>query len=270
MPKEHDDKRARDILFRKFWSKDGWVNREIPLEDFEYAKQAGVMFDLVPFRHDDVVTGVIQLRSRIDKKRVAGAFLASLTSRRLEWRSALGSYAAQLNLVEHRFIHVGAGISCDSCSGRADDLVDPNVLSFERLKWGGVRHVDPYYAYFDLKWFDSFASPSPSADDVSTFRHVLQRVRALDPEARISNIEPSLRGLFPSNTAERRQLIEVLGLAGILIPAGRPNYFSSRPLLSEHEHAGSKNDWGFPTLWWRGTDGVNQVAVDFWFSEFGL
>jgi len=41
------DAKAQAILFRKFWSKDGWVNGDVDPANFEYAKRAGVMFDPV-------------------------------------------------------------------------------------------------------------------------------------------------------------------------------------------------------------------------------
>ena len=31
-----------------------------------------------------------------------------------------------------------------------DEHIDWNVLNFERLKWGGVRHGEPSYMAFDL------------------------------------------------------------------------------------------------------------------------
>jgi len=39
------DKKAKQILFKTFWSSSGWTdNRETPKEDYEYAISKGMMF----------------------------------------------------------------------------------------------------------------------------------------------------------------------------------------------------------------------------------
>ena len=76
----------------------------------------------------------------------------------------------------------------------------------------------------------------------------------------------ALAGVFPANVSERRQFIEILGLADILNPGSRPTFFDGCPPQVKREHPG-RGDWSYPVVWWRGRDGVNQAAVDFWFPE---
>lgn len=96
------DERAVRILKDTYWSSAGW--RHVPSvapEDFAHAKSHGVMFDPLTVTHDEVVSGALQAVAGTSQDKVVGAFLASLGSRRLELRSALGSYAVGRHMRFH-------------------------------------------------------------------------------------------------------------------------------------------------------------------------
>lgn len=62
-------------------------------EQIALAKKEGYLFDYPAYKtHEETLAGVSSLLARIDPKDVANAFLFSLSTRRLEYRSALGSY----------------------------------------------------------------------------------------------------------------------------------------------------------------------------------
>jgi hypothetical protein len=148
------DARALRILFDTHWSSQGWkAERSTSPEDLAYAVHAGVMFP-EPLRtsHDDLGARTRRLASTVDGKCVAQAFLSSLSTRRLDLRSALGSYAVARLLPDHTFTRKGHLCAvCGYPDGVSD--VDLNVLSFERHKWGGVRRDDLSYIQFDLDAF---------------------------------------------------------------------------------------------------------------------
>ena len=81
------DKKAKKILFNTYWSSKGWKDeseRCTSQEDFEYAKQKGLMFDRITISHDECVKKVVKLANSITQEQVAKAFLCSLSTRRLE------------------------------------------------------------------------------------------------------------------------------------------------------------------------------------------
>jgi hypothetical protein len=80
---------------------------------------------------------------------VAAGFTYSLATRRLDLRSALGSYAATVNLRPHPYTPWD-GVTCGVCGTGQHTLFDINSLNFARFKWGGVGHLLPEYAGFDL------------------------------------------------------------------------------------------------------------------------
>ena len=83
------DKKAKNILFKTYWSARGWKSDKVtdPL-DFDYAKA-----DRLDLNHDQCVNDVLALRERISAAKAARAFLSSLASRRLDWRSGLASFS---------------------------------------------------------------------------------------------------------------------------------------------------------------------------------
>ena len=164
-------KRALKILFDTYWCPNGWRSAgtldwtpTTPAADFDYAIEAGAMFPPCVLRHDDVMRRLGTLRAEIRPRDVGDAFVASLSSKLPSLRSALGSFAVMQHLPFHSYkLPVGW---CGIC-GAADDKTaqDLSLLSFERHKWGGVRHENPLYAAFDLERVRVEEGDPPSTED---------------------------------------------------------------------------------------------------------
>ncbi len=259
---------ASEILFRRYWSAKGWHKGEISAAEFAYAKKTGMMFDPIDASHDGIVENALAIRDSITPETVANAFLFSLPSRRLDLRSALGSYSALLHLTPHRYKQISGRIDCAICGAYLKSPgTDINILNFERHKWGGVRHADPLYASLDLEWFRSAHVPSSGTEGSEILRHAFAKIRDLGPGARPGDAEVAIQGLFASSKAERRIVIDILGLAGVLAPTNLPNFFSSYPECVYRKQPTNKNDWKYPVLWWRGSDGIGEEAMRFWFPN---
>src|SRR4029453_1871078 len=96
------DRRIVRMLLDSYWNSDGWRGDVPP--PAEAAGAAGIMFDR-PWvaGHDEVgeVARAAAVRLGIDE--VSDAFLAGLTAKRMDLRSALGSYAVARHLPAHGF-----------------------------------------------------------------------------------------------------------------------------------------------------------------------
>ena len=273
------DKQAREILLQTFW-KDGWIrdaDRSISPDDFAYAKRMGYMFDPIKLSHDQVVSQLIEERSRVGRTAASDAFLASLGSRRLDLRSALGSYAFAANFPRHEIAVTPATTvpsgarRCEWC-GLYEHLIpaeiDLNALNFGRHKWGGVRHDSPTYAWLDLSLFRKEPLQKPAAADKQIMNRIIETAHSMEPGATVSNLEKALAGTFKSSKAERRVLIEILAVCGVLQPRNRSGYFGEFTFDYEREHTGQHlNDWGYPAIWWRGSDGVSESALAAYFPD---
>lgn len=274
------DKKAKKILFQSYW-KNGWLDskeRVTSLQDFQYAKEKGVMFDPITISHDDCVTRIIELVSQITEDEIACVFLRSLSTRQLELRSGIASWFVAKHFSPHSYTPVVLGESyedgevshisytCGICRDFMYGVIgdeyykdeDLNVLNFERMKWGGVRHGQLLYTLFDLEQLhkESFQE-EPTTEDVTILRDILRVIEESAPTDFPGTLRDRLSAVpnFKSSKAERSRLIEVLACIGVLKPS---TY--SRPIKGKH-------DWTYAT-YWRGEDKYDVKTVHRLFGKY--
>lgn len=261
------DERAVNILFNAYWGPKGWKSGNgVTREDVEHAKRCRVMFDAVRVTHDDVQAWVEESVKGVSRDEVAAGFVASLTSHRLDLRSALGSYAIASKMPHHAEVADAFGIRCAECdfapSAGRENL---NVLNFERLKWGGVRHADPIYQALDLELFAEAERLRPTSADLAALRTVLDVAAAMPPKARAGKLEAAIAAIIPGDKTERRTFIDILGICGVLQSRRVPGFRSRWVPASERADPPGWGDWKYPAGWWCGADGVDTEAVRWWF-----
>ena len=101
------DKRAKNILFETYWSSKGWKDeRTTAPDDFIYAKEKGLMFNPLTISHDDCIDQIIEIVNSISSDQVVKAFLSSLSTRRLDWRSGIASYYIAKLIIPHKYTPV--------------------------------------------------------------------------------------------------------------------------------------------------------------------
>jgi hypothetical protein len=257
------DPRARQILFDTFWSPAGWKReRSTPSADLEYAIAAGYMF---PSRsaetHQRQVERAIEARDGVSLADAASAFVASLGSRALAQRSALGSLASIRHLSPHPVrppTH-----HCGDCGAGEDRVLDLDAFSFERQKWGGVRHGDVGYAAFDLELFGRSDQVEGSDGDAAILNAILDAARTSEADDRPRDLEQRIAPLFPSNKAEREVVLAILAACGVFASSDHPGLMDVWVPIVDREPPPkpSKNDWQYPMFWWRGSLGVNEQAA---------
>jgi hypothetical protein len=262
------DPKAVTILFHTHWGPKGWKKTnwmDISPGDFDYAVSKGVMFPPIALRHDDAFESLRDIAANLQPVALGEAFLFSLSTRNLAYRSALGSYAACAWMPAH--VHSGPSV-CQICGEHENrrGFEDLNPLNFERLKWGGVRHNDLFYQLFDLREFKKLAAVKATPRDRAIFRRILEAASSLPYDVWCGELEKALSGLFPSSKAERRMLLQILSYCGIIAPTGRPGYFRAWPAMRQRaERPVSNTDWTYPIVWWQGRHGYNRPAIECYF-----
>lgn len=264
------DKRALKILLDTFWSPSGWKSgtRGKPsVEDFEYAKSKGLMFDPVPIGHPEALDWLSNSIKKLNRRQVADAFLASLSTRRLDWRSALGSYAVFQHFPPHD--PDGYNSRCEVCGqylNSADQ--DFNVLNFERFKWGGVRHDQVVYAAMDLGLFLKESAPTPIANDIQIFHNILTAIRKAPPNVTSGALHSMFASTLKSNKAERDVCVGILGFCGILATPAHPGFSERFVPFSERELPSRRFvDMAYPACWWQGGFGINESQLEAYFGH---
>jgi hypothetical protein len=218
------------------------------------------MFEPEVLSHEDVVDRLLLAVAKTRLSTVTSAFLASLSTRRLDWRSALGSYTIGQYLPPHNFAPQDG--HCTECGERAQTGYDWSLLNFERLKWGGIRHDQPSYIAFDLEQFAIIPLPTPMTKDVDILSEIIQVAERMPPESGPRDLESALSKVLPSNQSEREALLQILGYCGVLEDPKHPGFvqhfvpYSQRQLPNVH-----RLDWSYPICWWRGAYGVNAEAL---------
>jgi hypothetical protein len=254
-----------------FWTPQGWRRHPAwpSLDVMSAAIEAGVMFGARTGDHDSWVSAARAAADSTTIEEISDAFLASLTSRRLDLRSALGSYAVARFLPEH-VADYSPGWCCAICGQIRPAEAEPaelNVLSFERFKWGGVRTDDIEYVAFDLEQFARAPRLSPTSDDIGVGRRLITQLRQLPPGTTAAQAVRYLK-MLPGNKAERDVVIGILGVCGILETATHQGYANSYVSKRDRQLPGRRHvDQDYPACWWTAEDGVNDEALQIFLPQ---
>lgn len=202
--------------------------------------------------HDGWVEAARAAVARVSAKEIEAAFLTSLTSRRLDLRSALASYVVARGLPEHSFTARSGSQQCAICGLYAEAAAeDLNVLNFERFKWAGVRRDSIVYVAFDLQQFLRAPRPEVRTEDADlgrTILDVLNNFSARDDGS-------SSRSSAPVPERQRGRARCSAGHPGSL----RNPRFSRAPRPRPRVRAGDRAALTAPTL--RG-QGLSRLLVD--------
>ncbi|GAA1841812.1 hypothetical protein GCM10009687_03970 [Asanoa iriomotensis] len=245
-------------LFEMFWTSEGWRDQPLPLSDV--AVEAGLMFvEPRTLCHDEWVAAARAAAASLDVGEVSNAFLASLSTRRLDLRSALGSYAIARVLPDHSF--AARDGTCDVCGLAEVATEDLNVLNFERFKWGGVRRDEIPYLTLDLEQFALAPRPAASAEDLRIGRELISTLDSLPARVTAAQAVGKLT-MVKGNKDERGVLLDILGVCDILHDDEHRGYregfvtAADRDLPTKRfvEHA-------YPTCWWTGSNGIDHTAL---------
>jgi hypothetical protein len=246
------DKKAKEILFKTYWSSDGWISNEkrrIEQADFIYAKEKGLMFDTLTISKTELVARIDQIIHSIALKTITDAFICSLTNKRPDWRSGLGSFANAKFLLTNKNVN-------DYYFGHGENE-DLNILNFERIKWGGVRHDTGLYNLLDLELLNMEIIPNPTNQAIDILQSILNVINSSQAEDTPRKLRDDLKEVFEVSKDERHVLIEILACAEIIKPL---KYDRKEP---------AKHDWKF-ALYWRGEDKYNKENVEMYFGKYGI
>ena len=221
------------------------------------------MFDFSdPLPHNESLQLLHELLEQITPQDVSNAFLYSLSTRKLEYRSALGTYWYARAIPDHLPTNDKSCI----CGWHDSDRVfrfklsNRNIMNFERHKWGGVQHGSLDYILLDLVQFIKLPKVRHSAQDIQILRNILSTIKELPPSKKAGAYRDILskKKLFPANKQEISVLLDILGICGILSSQAHPCpcvlYHGARGLPPQ-EHS---NDFQYPVSYWHASDGVNE------------
>ncbi len=261
---------GKQILLKTFWSKGGYHYTEPAPEAYAIALKEGYMFPEVPkLSHGEMYAALQEVLSQIDPADIANAFLYSLSTRALEYRSALGSYYFAKAIPPHE---AAKDCACGICGWKNwgnlthhyPRHTEENFHNFERYQFGGRHHNVIGYALFDLTQFLKLPGVQPSKTDKAMLRDILMTAAELEPQKKAGAYRALLvkKKIIPGNSAEIRTLLDILGYCGILSTPEHPC-----PEVAFRGSAGIdppeiRSDISYPLCWWRAENGINEER--FW------
>ena len=259
---------AVKLLLSGYWDKSGWKKPSFSADEIRVLDEAGLLRPTETLDHEQALTWAFQAKENITSTAVADAFLYSLKSRDLRYRSALGSFAHVYHMPAHEH-HRAEGFHSNICSvcGFGEwqgNNVDFVVLNFERHKWGGVRHNQLVYIAYDLELFKKLpTAPTPKKED----REILLRIlEAAASSKTLSALQKSLAKIVKSNDSERSTLCQILAYAGILCPTDCPSFANGFVNWHQRGDGNPKGDSEYPLGWWKG-ESYCETGVDYWFPD---
>jgi hypothetical protein len=248
-------------------------------KEFVYAKSAGLMFDNIRMSHDDGIAWLLQIRHKVQKEKVTDLFLSSLSSRRLDWRSGLSAYAIAMKFPDHKLENKEDwGSYCRICGDHSYEIEQErelNLYNHKRFSTGGYEsmHSSPDALAFYLEQIVRLEHKTPTKDDLAIWNEIVNLLCRSQDFKSANDLERGLstRKIFKSNKIERRTILETLSLAGIIASEEHKGYFPDFiPQIKREKrpNGASPNDWCYPILWWKGSDGINTKALEFWFKGY--
>lgn len=267
--------KGKRILLKTFWNDRGYAD-PTP-EEFAVAVKEGYMFEETRnFSHDETLSRLRRVVAQIDSADVANAFLYSLSTRALEYRSPMGTYYYAKAVPDHGQKTEKNCWWCNWMENHCDFRVlktkyregpwmpkytIENASNFERYKFGGRNHNQVQYALFDLTQFLKLPKVTPTKEDRRMLRELLAAIAELPPTKKAGGYRDLLvkKKIIPCNRYEISSLIDILGLCGVLSTAEHPC-----PEVEFRGYAGidppePRSDIAYPVCWWRASDGVNEA-----------
>lgn len=237
-------------------------------EDFEFAKDAGYMFDRITQTHDETIEFALQELNKCEKKNMTDLFLSSLSSGRLDWRIGLSAYNI-LRMFPKHFIESN-GVNCIICSSKSYELVDFSFINSIRFNIGGIISGRIYHLAFILQQHNKLPHVKPTKKDFDIFQSIIEIVRNAESNDSPSKVQKKIGKVegFKSNAEQRKALLETLGFCSILETEEHKGFLHQFINLGLAPRSRHSSDWLYPVDWWKGRDGINIDALKFWFGEY--
>ena len=253
------------------WQREIVEKNSTSLEDLSYLKQHGLAFEPIAISHDGALEKCFEYSALCKKKSVTDAFLVSLSSARLDYRSGLSAYALMQTMPKHLF-QPPTEHFCAVCGGQESTVrLDLTHLNKERFVYGSmIGFRTPFELQFFLKQHLSLEEASPTSTDFSIFNAIIDTILHAGDGAKPNEVAKKLRTIsgFKASVDQCKALLEIFGFCSMLETEKHRGYLSTftRPGFAPSKSHSS--NWAYPVDFWTGKDGINRKAFAFWFGDY--
>lgn len=232
---------------------------------------------VVGITHNQGMDWLLEEREKVTKEKAVNLFLSSLSTRNLSWRSGLSAFAVARHMKKHLWnFKEKNDYMCPVC---ADYDIYENMgkdlakIDEFRLEYGALIPINNGVVTlaFYLDQINRMKEEIPDDVDLGIFTSIINLILDVPDSCNANELEKKLGKLkaFKSNKEERRGIIETLGYCGILETREHKGYylnFNDAETREQRPRGAQKNDWAYPVRFWKGKDGINEVALIYWFG----
>ncbi|WP_437601291.1 hypothetical protein WMF28_06895 [Sorangium sp. So ce590] len=246
-------------------------------DEYKHAVQSGLLFspNLITCDHGSAVKRLLLAKKQCrDRKFYTDLFIAGLASGRLDYRAGLPAYAIALNFPDHKFEPLNGGAYCRVCGlqkeGNSLARTDRN---FDRFAAGGVIGSSPLDIAFYLECHHLLFPVRPDDKSLKVTKAILDILRETPPEETAKKqVVKSVRKIpdFKASVEQVQLVLETLGYCSVLGTPEHKGYLHEFVNLGYAPRSSPRTDWRYPVDLWRGEFGLDNDAVDYWFSSYPL
>jgi hypothetical protein len=214
-------------------------------------------------QHEETINELRALAERWTLQDSAQAFVASLWSAPMIWRSLLTGKLIATSLPDHEYTPYPSSHKCQICGLDVNDGVDTSLQWYWRMTSATPLDGDIFGHVLALKEMAASQElPVPNEYDRWTLRAVLTVLRNLPPKTRYSKAADALKKaqLLPSKKVYvYRDLLETLALIGILDTTEQPGMITAFTSYAERDkRPNTRVEVQAPLAWWDSSIGINE------------
>ena len=248
-------------------------------KDFSKGVETGVLIQKSITTHDEMISEIKELANRILLESAAKAFLYSLSSGDMRYRSALSSLIWARSLPNHSSKNTerinGKCLICGCTHGLDEpENIDWNDLGVFRYlppkQYGkNPNYLCPEYVLNDLREFEKLPSVEPKEEDYNILNGIFATIKSMKSHNMDTAVVSEIRG---------KKIIDATGngvhcILAILSNCSILENEENKGFLHEFINCGPiksyRDDLSFyPLYFWKGRDGINYDAVREIFGSF--
>lgn len=222
--------------------------------------------------HQEAVERLLKVREKITIKEASDAFLASLGSQGIEYRTGLAPLAYSLHFPEHKYKKSpGSSKICAICGMNQSENFDLTEMAYRKYDWGNGMRSEPFTVAFDLEFFAQLPKVKPTSEDIELFRKVLSEIESANPNDTGRKIADRLKTVVTGNKYTRDYFFESLAVCGLLETPDFPGFDKKFMTIWKAQGGGSRPnkvvECDPPLSFWRAEHGINQESLSRFFPQ---
>ncbi len=226
-------------------------------------------------QHDETITELKKVANQWTINDAAQAFVSSLWSAPMIWRSLLTGKLIASSMPSHEHTPYPSSNTCKICGLSVDQATDTTLQWYWRMTNGTPLDGDPFGCVLALRELATAQElPIPNEYDRWTFRAVLTVLRELPPKTRYSKAAVALKKerLLPTQKEYAyRDLLETLALIGILDTPEHPGMITEfTSYMQRDARPNVRVEVQAPLAWWDSSVGINENNLNKIFHDFDL